>query len=219
MKKSRPIVIKVGGSLLSLKGLHRELAEFLDTLGNYRVVLLTGGGPIVKVLRKLGAAASLTDEQAHWVCIKHMGDLTRLLSETFPNSVAVTSWAAVEEAWQSDRYPWFVVEPFLRADEKNKDHLPHTWDVSSDSIAAHLAARYKADLILLKSCELPKRQVSARSLAQREAVDAWFPMVSDKVKNWSVRNLPGGTATEIALDLLEPTKSVRPRRKPPRARQ
>lgn len=217
--KKRPVVIKVGGSLLTLKALIRELDEFLDQVGTHQVVLLTGGGLAVKSLRHLKGKARLPEEQTHWQCIRLMSDLTRSLSEQLPNSVAVKSWDEVEAAWKSDRYPCFMVESFLRSDEEKKDRLPHSWDVSSDSIAAHLAARHKTDLILLKACELPTRQVKAETLVKKGIVDAWFPQAVKKVRHWEVRNLPGGTAPEIALDLAAIAGRGRSRRKPGRARR
>jgi len=213
----QPIVIKVGGSLLGLRRLHAELAEFLDGLDTHQVVLLTGGGPAVKALHHLSKTLPFTEAEAHWHCIDLMSDLTHSLSETYPNSVAVNSWVEAERAWEVDRIPWFVVESYLRADDHSEDHLPHRWDVSSDSIAAHLAARYGAELILLKACELPKRKASAKTLAKRGIVDAWFPKIADEMVAWSIRNLPGGTVPEISLDLVESKRPVRSRRKPPRA--
>lgn len=232
----RPVVIKVGGSLLALKHLKQELQELLDGLSTHRVVLMTGGGPAVKALKSWCETANtdkasakskqqswyqtpMTDEQAHWQCIKLMGDLTRTLAETFPNSVVVTSWSDAEKAWVADRLPWLVVEPFLRADHARRDHLPESWAVSSDSIAAHLAHRYRADLLLLKACELPRRAVLATTLAKRGIVDSYFPTIAKKVKHWQVQNLPGGTAPEIALDLTAPWPDEQPRRKPARAQR
>jgi 5-(aminomethyl)-3-furanmethanol phosphate kinase len=214
--KPRPLIIKIGGSLLHLKALESELQTLLDGLEQHQVVLLTGGGPAVKALRKLN---TLSEEAAHWQCIKLMGDLTRTLSETFPNSVAVTSWAEVESAWQADRYPWFVVEPFLRADDKQKDHLPHTWEVSSDSIAAHLAHRFGGELVLVKACALPKREMTPTSLVKQEIVDAHFPQMAKKLKHWKLINLPGGTLPEIALDLFESERVAARQHKRPRARR
>ncbi len=110
-----------------------------------------------------------------------------------------------------------MVESYLRDDNQDEDHLPHNWDVTSDSIAAHLAAEYGAELVLLKACKLPITKSTASDLAKKGIVDKWFPKVAKQLNTWSVRNLPGGTAAEIALDLLEPMKSVPHPRKLPRA--
>lgn len=217
-----PIVIKVGGSLLTLKRLNDELAEFLEHLDTHRIVLLTGGGPAVKAYRQHCEKIKHPEEDAHWQCVKLMSDLTLSMSESFPNSIAVSCWSEVENAWEADRVPWFMVEQFLLADDKKKDRLPHHWNVSSDSIAAHLAVRHRAELILLKACALSRRKITASGLSKRGIVDPYFPKAARKLKTWSIRNLPGGTAAEIALDLLEPVKRVRRRRTPrpaPRSRR
>lgn len=217
--KKRPIVIKVGGSLMQQKSLARDLAAFLDTIGTHQVVLLTGGGPAVKGMRELGDKLPYSEAEAHWQCIKLMGDLTRSMSESFPNSQAVTSWQQVEAAWQADRIPWLVIEPFLREDEHQEDHLPHSWDVSSDSIAAHLARRHQADLILLKACPLPAKKAKATDYARLGIVDPYFSLVAKKLKSWKICNLPGGPLEAIEFEPDRPKRAVKKKRKQPRARR
>jgi len=217
--KKRPVVIKVGGSLMQQKSLARDLAGFLDTVGTHQVVLLTGGGPAVKGMRELGDKLPYTEAEAHWQCIKLMGDLTRSMSETFPNSQTVNSWPQVEAAWLADRIPWLVIEPFLREDEHADDHLPHSWDVSSDTIAAHLAHRHQANLILLKACPLPVKKAKATEYAKLGIVDPYFSLVARKLKSWNICNLPGGPLEAIAFEPDRPKRVVKNTRKQPRARR
>jgi 5-(aminomethyl)-3-furanmethanol phosphate kinase len=52
--------------------------------------------------------------------------------------------------------PWFLLDalPFFQADEMNRDHLPHRWQVTSDSLAVRAAALVDAgELTLLKSID------------------------------------------------------------------
>lgn len=217
--KKRPLIIKIGGSLLQQKSLIPDLARYLDGVGTHQVVLLTGGGPAVKAMYAMREKLPYGEDEAHWHCIKLMGDLTRTLCETYPNSVAVTSWAQAEAAWQADRLPWFVVEPFLREDETAKDHLPHTWDVSSDSIAAHLAKRYGADLVLLKACRLPPKKGTATEYARAGIVDPYFSLAVKKVKGWKISNLPGGPLEAIVFAPDRPRRAVKKKRKQRRARR
>jgi hypothetical protein len=65
---------------------------------------------------------------------------------------------------------------FCRADERNPARLAHTWNVTSDSIAARLAQVVGGSLTLLKSVELPP-DLSWGEAAQRGLVDAEFPSV------------------------------------------
>jgi 5-(aminomethyl)-3-furanmethanol phosphate kinase len=57
-------------------------------------------------------------------------------------------------------------------DSESFPALPHIWDVTSDSIAAWVALRLKADgLVLLKSCDSAG---SALDSCAKDSVDAYF---------------------------------------------
>ncbi|NUQ61799.1 MAG: hypothetical protein HUU20_04880 [Pirellulales bacterium] len=57
--------------------------------------------------------------------------------------------------------------------------LPHTWDVTSDSIAAALAAALSArELVLLKSCARPEPWSSLREAAEAGYVDRFLPVAA-----------------------------------------
>ena len=63
-------------------------------------------------------------------------------------------------------------------EEKQASPLPHSWDVTSDTIAAWIAGQLKAQsLVLLKSASLPPD--ATRDLAaQLKLVDPFFPLIS-----------------------------------------
>ena len=84
---------------------------------------------------------------------------------------------------------------FARGDESRAEHLPHTWDATTDSLAARVARVAAAErLILLKSANPPERWPSAAGYVDAlfaatvagaafavEAVNLrrWAPVVSD----------------------------------------
>jgi len=83
-----------------------------------------------------------------------------------------------EPAGKKDPRPLYLVEPesFLRDEELQvgANPLPHTWDVTSDSIAARLAVTLRArELVLLKS-SLPGDK-SLEAAARSGYLDAYFP--------------------------------------------
>jgi 5-(aminomethyl)-3-furanmethanol phosphate kinase len=178
----RAIVVKVGGSLLNARNLVPRLQGWLRSQSR-RCVLIAGGGPEVKTLR---AGGECGEEDAHWVCIDVMRKNTANLCRQYPAGRLVEGWADAETGWQRGEQPFLDLGLFLHADKS----LPHSWDVSSDSIAARVAAVHGAEVVLLKSCRLDQGPYNWERLAQLGVVDAWFPLVALNVANITLANLP-----------------------------
>jgi 5-(aminomethyl)-3-furanmethanol phosphate kinase len=128
-----PIVVKLGGSLY-----HRipGIIPILREAGR-PLLIVPGGGPFANAVRE----AQVDDDAAHWMAIAAM-----------------------------DQYGWFVASHGLPVTEalvipdhpvvllpyrclREKDPLPHSWDVTSDTIAAWIAYTLGLDLLLLKSVD------------------------------------------------------------------
>ena len=156
---SSPIVIKVGGSLFDLPELARRLTEFLNALDRGRWLLVPGGGALVDAIRKLDATHVLGEEAAHWLALRTLSVNAFFLSRLLAGrrgivSAAVDEWPAL---WRNGDVPILDAYAFALADEARQDHLPHSWDVTSDSLAARVALLLGARrLILLKSTPPPK---------------------------------------------------------------
>jgi 5-(aminomethyl)-3-furanmethanol phosphate kinase len=156
---SSPIVIKVGGSLFDLPDLAGRLAEFLNALDGRRWLLVPGGGAPVDAIRKLDATHVLGEEPAHWLALRTLSVNAFLLSQLLAGgrgivSAAMDEWPAL---WRNGDVPILDAYAFALADEARRDHLPHSWDVTSDSLAARVALLLGARrLILLKSVPPPE---------------------------------------------------------------
>lgn len=73
-----------------------------------------------------------------------------------------------------------VLDPFAFAleDESRPGALPHSWSVTTDSIAARVAFVHRAErLVLLKSVDIPE-DVSWPAAAANGWVDAHFPQIA-----------------------------------------
>jgi aspartokinase-like uncharacterized kinase len=152
---SRPVVVKVGGSLLDWPELPDHLADYLAHRRGERLVLIAGGGPAADLVRTLDRVHDLGQERAHQLAL-HALDLTaRLLAALIPASV-VQHVDALAACWHEGELPVLAPRLFLSDDDRAAGALPHTWDATSDSIAARAALRIGAgELVLLKSASLP----------------------------------------------------------------
>jgi aspartokinase-like uncharacterized kinase len=175
-------VIKLGGSLLDFGGLQAALREWLALQPPAANVLIVGGGPLVDVVHDLDRRLGLGEEAAHWLSIRAMGVTARLANALWPEFKLVTQWAALREAMGSSPTPIvFDAEEFLRRHEPQAPGatLERSWSVTSDSIAARVAAALPAaELVLLKS-SLPDRSfISHAEAASLGYVDPFFPRVA-----------------------------------------
>lgn len=129
----RPLVIKIGGSLLDHAG--PALQAILTS--HRRVLILPGGGVFADAVRE----AKAEGKAAHWMAIAAMEQYGWLLS-TYGIETTDTP-----EFYETPRI--FLPYRYLRS----HDPLPHSWDVTSDTISAWLAARLSAELLILKSLD------------------------------------------------------------------
>jgi 5-(aminomethyl)-3-furanmethanol phosphate kinase len=172
----QPIVVKVGGSLFDMPDLRPRLIQFLCGLNSSQVALVPGGGRIVDAIRHLDRSQGLGEEASHWLALRALS-LNALFLADLLQSVSTAVSAALEEwpeLWQRGRIPILDAYPFALADDASADHLPHSWDVTSDSIAARVARVVGARrLVLLKSMGAPDGASSA-DLVRHGIVDRFF---------------------------------------------
>jgi aspartokinase-like uncharacterized kinase len=175
------VIVKVGGSLLQWSDLPQRLKAWL---ANQRIGLhafVAGAGPLGDFVRRADEQFQLGQERSHWLCVDALSLSARLLSHILGELPVVDSRQSLRELQDgphgSATACVFDPGPFLRSEEHNAagHRLPHTWDVTTDSIAARLADCLEAHaLVLLKSCDPPPRAtVEAASLAR--LVDRHFP--------------------------------------------
>lgn len=184
---TKGVVIKVGGSLL--RGKQEEvnqtlvtLKDWLDDLHYSAQLLIAGGGTAVDELRQRFAQGRIDEEAAHWEAIRLMDANTQVMADNLHVPVVdAFHWHRGSSTGQVR----LLVSAFLRTDDSQPGHLPHSWDVSSDSIAAQIALRSTADLIILKSCPVPAvpGEYDWPSLARAGVVDAHFPHIAPKIRS------------------------------------
>jgi aspartokinase-like uncharacterized kinase len=173
----QPVVVKVGGSLLDLPDLAERLEGLIRQIGGGPVALVAGGGPATDIVRAWETRFGLGVTTAHWLAIRGMRLSESLLARLVPRSVIAESWNAVETAWRAEAIAILALEPMLRESESaGASTPPHSWDVTSDSLAAWGAAKLGARLILAKSVDVPA--ATAEGAAADGSVDRWFPQAA-----------------------------------------
>lgn len=136
-------VVKVGGSLLAHTG---ELSAVLDVLGRSSGALVVpGGGPYADDVRAAYARGDLDDHGAHWAAVFAMEQYAGVLVDRVPRAIRVTTSREASIAMACGRLPVLMAERWLR----EADPLPHSWDVTSDSIAAWVAGQVGARRLFL----------------------------------------------------------------------
>jgi len=101
----------------------------------------------------------------------------------------VRSRKQLELAQAKGRPAVLCVVCFMKGLEAQPTRLPHSWDVTSDSIAAAAAVAWEAEeLILLKSCDLPT-PTGLANLAEQGQVDPYFPVAARGLRRLAWGNL------------------------------
>ncbi len=175
---SGPLVVKVGGSLFDMPDLGPRLAQWLARLPRREILLVPGGGPVADVVRVYDQRHALGKEKAHWLALYALALNAQFLAALQPGGVVVQHWQDCPQHWRAGRLP--IVDPYSFAanDEGRTGCLPHSWAVTSDSIAARVARVLGASqLILLKSISLPEG-IGWIEAGQRGFVDPHFAEVA-----------------------------------------
>jgi aspartokinase-like uncharacterized kinase len=143
-------VVKIGGSLFDQPGLGPRLGRWLAGWQGQPVLLVAGGGAIAEQVRELDRCHRLGEEAAHWLALKALSVSAHFVQTLLPGTPLVSQPDA------GNRLAVLDCEAFLREDEGRPGCLPHSWDVTSDAIAARAAVVSRASrLILLKSVSMP----------------------------------------------------------------
>jgi probable H4MPT-linked C1 transfer pathway protein len=143
---SSTTVVKVGGGLLGHDGcLDAVLSALTDMARDDRLVIVPGGGPFADAVRAQDAASRLSDDAAHWMAVLAMDQYAHLIASRMRGAVIVADAAEISAAFDSDHVPVLAPYAWLRRD----DPLPHSWQVTSDSIAAWIAHALGARRLLL----------------------------------------------------------------------
>ena len=132
-QSTSPLIVKVGGSL------YNWIPYLVPILNASKrpLLIIPGGGPFADLVRQV----RVNNDAAHWMAIAAMEQYGWFISSF---GILTTDRIAVPLTTTV-----FLPYRYLRL----TDVLPHTWDVTSDTIAAWAAGTLHLDLLLLKSID------------------------------------------------------------------
>ena len=176
------LVIRFGGSLLERADWPELAAALLEgpilfgAAGRPRTIVVGGGG-VVEGLRNIDRTRPLDLRLVHRLAIDCMGITARLVATRLGLPLVTRP---VDRHAVLDMASWLAAEPALAS------AIPASWSVTSDSLAAAVAATVAGDLLLVKSISPPLSQgtgaaMSLESLAMLGWVDGWFPEAATRV--------------------------------------
>ena len=140
------IVVKVGGGLLAFPGhLDAVLAALADAASTSRVLIVPGGGPFADAVRAVDRELTLSDDAAHWMAVLAMDQYAHLLVSRLRSASLASDAGGIAAELDRGRLPVLAPSRWLR----DADPLPHSWDVTSDSIAAWVAGEVGARRLVL----------------------------------------------------------------------
>jgi aspartokinase-like uncharacterized kinase len=145
-----PNVLKVGGSLNRKQALQALGQEIGWLATQHSLLVVPGGGVFSDTVRDYYRRYQLTETTAHRMAVLAMDQFGCLLGDLVPGSILVTDLLMARQVSASNRTPILLPSSLVI----QADPLPHTWRVTSDSIAAWVAGLVNARrLILLKDID------------------------------------------------------------------
>jgi aspartokinase-like uncharacterized kinase len=141
----RLTVVKVGGGLCATPGALDTVATALAAAGRRRRILVVpGGGRFADAVREFERTEPLSPDAAHWMAILGMDQYAHVLAERIPAPL-VEEPGAIPVALGAAGVAVLAPYRWMRA----ADVLPHSWDATSDSVAAFVAGALDAERLIL----------------------------------------------------------------------
>jgi aspartokinase-like uncharacterized kinase len=161
-------VLKIGGSLIAVS---KDLISYLVE-AQVDALVVPGGGPFAETVRRY--TAHLDETTAHWMAVLAMNQYGFYLAA--PELAVIEDISTIKSGIS-------ILLPFKMLYEN--DPLPHSWIVTSDSIAGWVAHQLKANLVIATDIDgivLATKLVSrveAQELKAETCVDAFLPQLLD----------------------------------------
>jgi aspartokinase-like uncharacterized kinase len=163
------ILIKLGGSLIqSAQTIVKNLIEYTNSTSE-TIVIVPGGSIFADTVRRINPG----EESAHWMAV--------LAMEQYGYYLADRTGAKLIDSMEIPDKGTYILLPYRIL--KEKDELPHTWDVTSDTISAWVSLQLGARFIKVTDVDgiyldgVLQNELGADEIIDKETcVDAELPI-------------------------------------------
>ncbi len=155
---NKKIIVKLGGNILeNLENLNctinqlKQLAYDKNLI--QKIIIIPGGGTFANFIRKIDKKLKLGDDLAHWSAIYAMDYNGLELHKRYPDILLINDYdKLLNNLSEPEANLVCVFLPFNYLFKTDK--LPHSWDVTSDSITLYLAHKLELnDCYLIKDID------------------------------------------------------------------
>ena len=188
--------LKIGGSLSEepdkLRALCLELSEMAK---NHKITAVPGGGGFADVVRELDERFQLQDSVAHNMAVLAMDQYGIFLSSITPGSRTTSTLDGARQHSEMNLLPILLPSRLMA----QADPLPHSWEVTSDSITGYIAKEVGSEKLVLVTdvdgvyTEDPKdnpdatliEEISVGELSKRDtrtSVDRYLPRIISEAR-------------------------------------
>jgi 5-(aminomethyl)-3-furanmethanol phosphate kinase len=202
-------VLKVGGSLSRGAGLEALCSEICRLGERYRLLIVPGGGTFADQVRVVYRRYALNETAAHQMALIAMDQYGYLLNHLIAKSSLIRELDSANRITDSGCVAILLPSaPIIHANP-----LPHSWEVTSDSIAAWIARQAPCRrLVLLKDVDgllAPDRfgdapkliaDLTVNELAGHSGgVDPYLSRVlaASNLETWVINGLKPGRLSEL----------------------
>jgi aspartokinase-like uncharacterized kinase len=166
----KPVIVKLGGSLAGSTSLAQWL-QIIATQGAGKTVVVPGGGAFADAVRDAQEKTGFDDRTAHRMALLAMEQFGLMLCGLQSGLVPAGSSAGIRSALGRGEVPVWMPSTMVLSDPS----IPESWEVTSDSLSAWLAARLEGSmLVVVKSVLVEKPQASIEEFVARGWLDAGF---------------------------------------------
>ncbi|WP_244987894.1 delta 1-pyrroline-5-carboxylate synthetase [Methanobrevibacter arboriphilus] len=118
--------------------------KLVESLKETNCIIIAGGGEFANLIRKYDFETEFSNDITHETAINAMDIIAKLLNDKLNFTKLVYSLEEAEKVVDSGKIPILLCSDFL----KDNNSIPHSWNITSDSISAYVSNILKSKLLI-----------------------------------------------------------------------